>query len=104
MNDLDFWRKAFVLTAATGQTLFLVLYVFFPWWKSFLGKALFYKAIVFAALLNIATVGFVFDWTFEDATIVVLYGLVATGIWAQNIAFLKVRAEGRQNHLGEEHE
>lgn len=102
MGDLDTWRRINVILAAIGQTVFVTLYLFFPWWKSFLGRALFYKAVVFALLLNVATVGFIFDWPFEDGAIVALYGLVATGIWAQNVAFIKVRAQGRQNKLGEE--
>jgi len=102
VGDLDLWRRITVIAAATGQTVFIALYLLFPWWKSFLGRALFYKAIVFGLLLNVATVGFAFDWPMEDWTIVFLYGLVASGIWGQNVAFVKVRAQGRQHNLGDE--
>jgi hypothetical protein len=105
MTDLDFWWRTNTIIAAIaaiGQTVFILLYLFFPWYKSFLGRALFYKAIVLGLLLNVVAVGIAFNWPFEDESIIVLMGLVSTGIWAQNAAFIKVRAQGRQHDLGDE--
>ena len=102
MWDTDLWWRINSVFAATGQTVFILLYLLFPWWKSFLGRALFYKAIVFGLLLNVVMVGLAFDWPFEAEVIVMLMGLVGTGIWAQNVAFIKVRAQGRQHNLGDE--
>lgn len=86
-NDLDTWRMLIIALAAVGQTLFVILYTTFPWYRTFLGRALFIKATTFMLLLNTAALGRIWDWPHEDAIIVALYGLTAFGIWAQFVAF-----------------
>lgn len=90
-HDMNFWRTVTIITAAIGQTLFVALYLTWPWWKEFLGRALFTKAVSLGALLDVAVIGRLTDWPKEDFTFVTLYGLVALGIWIQLIAFLRVR-------------
>lgn len=91
MYSIDFWRTVTITGAALGQTLFVVLYLTFPWWKTFLGRALFLKAVTFCVLLDVAVAGRVWDWPGEDATFVCLYGAVALGVWAQFAAFLRTK-------------
>lgn len=99
LYDVEFWRTVWILTAAVGQTLFVLLYATFPWWANFLGRALFFKAIAFALLVDVAVAGRVLDWRYEDATFVILYGVLATGIWVQCLAFFRVRLEGRHDSV-----
>lgn len=101
---IDFWRTTAIISAAIGQTLFILLYVTFPWWRTFLGRALFYKALSFGVLLDVAVMGRMFDWKYEDATFVCLYFLLSTGIWVQFGAFIRVKATGRRIEMRTGHE
>lgn len=96
-RDLGFWNMAGVVLAATGQTLFVLLYLTFPWWRNFLGRALFGKALVLAIVLDLVIVGRLFDWPHERLHFVILTWVLVIGIWAQTIAFFRVRLAGRQN-------
>lgn len=89
------WRSIALVSMALGQTIFAVLYVTWPWWKNFLGQALFFKAISFGVLLDALLVGRMYDWPYEDATFTVLYYVVAVAIWWQVFAFLRVRYNAR---------
>lgn len=96
-------RTIALITAAIGQTLFVLLYATFPWWDNFVGRALFLKAISLAALLDVLMLGRKFDWPYEDVTFVVLYLFMTAGIWWQFVAFLRVRlgsAEKQQTGVG----
>lgn len=95
--SLEFWRTLGIIVAATGQTAFVLLYTTYPWWQRFLGRALFFKAMAFALLVDIAVAGRIWDWKYEDATFVILYWLLAFGIWVQFFAFLRVKLEHREN-------
>jgi len=97
--SIDFWRTTGLLTAATGQTAFVILYATFPWWKKFLGRALFFKAVALGTLADVAILGRIFDWKYEDQTFVILYWLLALGVWAQFLAFLRVRLQHRQQQV-----
>lgn len=87
IEDIQMWRAALIALAATGQTLFVLLYMTFPWYRTFLGRALFIKALTFMLLLDVAAVGRIWDWPHEEIWILALYGLTAFGIWAQFTAF-----------------
>lgn len=93
--DLELWRTILIVFAAVGQTLFVSFYLTLPWWRTFLGRALFVKATSLVLLLDIAVVGRTIDWTHEDLTFVILYGLMGLGIWTQLVAFVK---QGRGRH------
>lgn len=101
MPGVDFWRAFAILVAALGQLGFVLLYLSFPWWASFLGRSLFFMAASFALLLVVASAGIVWNWKGEDDTIVSLYCLVAVGIWYQLLAFLRVRLHKGNNDLQE---
>lgn len=97
MGSIEFWRTAGIISTAIGQTAFALLYMTFPWWKSFLGRALFFKAAAFMLLVDIAVVGRIYDWSFEEVTFIVLYWILAIGVWFQFFAFLRVRSHSRQD-------
>ena len=94
-QNLDFWRGVTLASAAVGQTFFVALYLTFPWWTTFLGRALFYKAVILMILADLAITARVFDFLNVDALFVIVYGLLASGIWFQFFAFLKVKRAGR---------
>lgn len=94
--SIDFWRTTALASAAIGQTLFVLLYMTFPWWKNFLGRALFFKALALGLLTDVAICGRVWDWDTEEQTFVTLYCVLAIGIWFQFFAFLRVRLRHRQ--------
>jgi len=97
LHSIEFWRTAGILFAAVGQTLFALLYVTFPWWKNFLGRALFFKAVVFMVLVDVAVAGRIWDWPHEDAIFVGLYWVLGLGIWVQVAAFARVKWQRRED-------
>lgn len=93
IHDIDTWRTIALGFAALGQTAFALLYMTFPWWRTFLGRALFYKALMLSILLDVIWLGRTFDFGWNDKVFVPLYGLLALGVWAQFLAFLKVKKQ-----------
>lgn len=105
--SIEFWRTSGIIVTAIGQTAFVALYITWPWWTRFLGRALFFKALAFALLVDIAVCGRIWDWAHEDATFVVLYWLLGLGVWVQFFAFLKIKLQHRDvsgNHAGRQYE
>lgn len=98
-GDMDFWRTAGLLSAAVGQTAFVLLYATFPWWKKFMGRALFFKALALGVLADVAVIGRVWDWPYEEQTFIVLYWMLAIGVWFQFFAFAWVRVHRRQDSV-----
>lgn len=99
-QDLDFWRTAALAFAAVGQTVFVIQYLLaFPWYKSFLGRALFSKAVVLAFVMDFFIVGRFFGFSRNDYAYATLYLMLGLAIWAQTIAFFRVRLAGRQNEV-----
>lgn len=88
------WYTTIAVVASVGQTLFVLLYMTFPWYRTFLGRALFIKALTLTLLLDVALAGTLWDWPHEEIWIVSLYGFTAFGIWAQLTAFLIHRFTG----------
>lgn len=95
MEDLDAARTTAIAVAAVGQTLFVLVYLTFPWWRSFLGRALFFKALAFALLLDFGMLArMTTEWVHEDQIFITLYALFAVGVWGQLFAFLRTRTRG----------
>lgn len=91
-HDLDFWRTVTIVAAAAGQTTFVLFYLTFPWWKHFLGRALFGKAVTLMVLVDFAALSRLFEFNGIDVVFVCLYGLLAAGIWVQTLAFMRAKA------------
>lgn len=101
MMNLEWWYTATIAFAAVGQTLFVLLYLRFPWYESVLGRALFTKALVFALLIDLAVVGHVWDWNHGQVWTVGMYGLAALSIWIQLTVFIWVVSQGSHETVGE---
>lgn len=103
MPDLETWYRITLHSMALGQSLFVVLYMTFPWYRTFLGRALFYKAFMLAVMIDLGLIAtmepLLLPW---DHVFVILYALLATGIWFQFFAFLRARADGRKRKDGEQ--
>lgn len=91
-NDFEQWRTFFLGLSGLGSTLFVLLYLtFYKWWKKFLGRALFFKALILAIFLDCATISRIMGWSGNDKFWLTLYALFAFGIWWQFVAFLRVK-------------
>lgn len=96
--DFVFWRTFILSGAALGQTLFVMLYVTFPWWHSFLGRALFLSALTLAVLLDALVVSRWLGLGRNDALFIVLDAAMAAGVWAQLFAFSTImRTSNRED-------
>lgn len=93
-TDIETWRTVFLFLAALGQTCFVVLYMTFPWWASFFGRALFYKALILGIFLDAIWLSRTFGFNNVDELYVVLYGLLTLGIWWQFLAFIRTKRRG----------
>lgn len=91
MPDLETWRTITLASAALGQSCFVLLYVNFPWWRTFLGRALFYKALILGVFTDSIFLSRLFNWGANDTFFITLYGLLGIGIWWQVVAFLRVK-------------
>lgn len=97
MPDLDTWRTINLGIAALGQTAFVLLYLTFPWYKTFLGRALFFKAVTLGVLVDFVWIARYYKFGYFDILFVWMYGVLAVAIWFQFLAFLRVKREGREN-------
>lgn len=90
-------RTLALTVVALGQTLFVILYLTFPWYRTFLGKALFFKAAILATLVDLGLVARTFpdllDWS---EVFIGLYFLLGFGVWFQLLAFLRVRIDAKR--------
>lgn len=89
------WTLYLTIWGATAQTLFILIYAFRPWWRAFVGQALFTKSLALAVLLDIAVVNKALDYRHEDLVFDVLYAGVVGGITFQLVALI---VEGRSDH------
>lgn len=97
--DLEQVRVYLLGAAAALQTAFVLLYLTFPWYSTFLGRALFGKALVLAVILDAFIIARLFGMSNVDLLFTVLYGGLVLGIGAQLVAFFKVKTEGRADEV-----
>jgi hypothetical protein len=93
MNSM-FWARAAVVAMAVGQTAFVLLYGTAPWWRDFVGRALFAKSLALAVLVDAAVVALFLPVPAWFA--VAVYWLVAAGIWWQLGALVRQRLSRRR--------
>lgn len=93
--DLNYLRTVALTVAAVVQTAFVLFYTTFPWWQTFLGRALYGKAVVLMLIVDFACLSRWFDFGANDRIFVVLYAALSVGIVWQFIAFVRVRLQGR---------
>lgn len=95
-----------ILLSAPGQVIFFTWYALAaPWWRSWLGRALFTHGLSLALVLSLVDLAFLLGWAVPLWLITVTYGLVFLGIWAQLAAFAVIRfsTEGRAEKAGAWH-
>lgn len=86
---MDHWKATAFVLAAVGQNIFILLYMTFPWYRTFLGRALFIKALTLGFLVNAAVASVIWEWPNHDYVMFTAYTVTALGIWAQLIAFIR---------------
>ena len=93
MNEIDVWRNLPIVASAIPQTLFALIYSLpmlgaGEWWRTFVGRALFFKSLTLAALVDFVTLAIVtravrgatWNWSVTEYTIE--DRVVITGYWA----------------------
>lgn len=88
LSDINTWRTIALILASLGQTAFVLLYFFYPWWKTFLGRALFGKSIALVVIMDFAALSRIFKFGHDDIAFTILYALLAIGVWFQFVAFV----------------
>lgn len=91
MPDTDFWRTGGLGLAVLGQFGFILLYASFPWWRTFLGKALFFKASTLGSICVVALLSRLDLLTYPDQTFTAMYWLLAVGVWAEFLALMRTK-------------
>lgn len=104
MWDTDTWRTITLGVTASAQTVFVSLYLTFPWWRNFLGRALFGKAVMLALFINFAFAARVFGFGDHDVPFIILYLLLAAGVILEVVAFIKVMLSGKRKDWAQETE
>ena len=98
LHDINTWRTVTLSVAALFQTLFVLFYATMPWWKTYLGRALFYKALMLGVIVDFVLASRIWDFGGEDAVFVILYGALASGITWQFLAFIRVKRDAARDH------
>lgn len=96
---LDVLRTVALSVAAVVQTAFVLFYSTFPWWQTFLGRALYLKAVTLMAIVDFACLSRWFDFGANDSIFVILYATLTVGIVVQFIAFVRVKIRGRASEV-----
>lgn len=97
--DLNYLRTVALTVAAVVQTSFVLFYSTFPWWQTFLGRALYGKAVVLMLIVDFACLSRWYDFGANDRIFVVLYAALSVGILWQFVAFIRVRLSGRTDRV-----
>lgn len=97
--DWNSARTVALITCAVTQTAFVVFYLTFPWFRSFLGRALFSKALALMVIVDFAALSRYFEFGDNDKMFTVLYWCLTLGVIAQFRAFIRVKREGREHEV-----
>lgn len=96
---MEHLRTISLTVAAVTQTLFVLFYITFPWFKTFLGRALFGKAVALMLIVDFAALSRWYDFGNNDQIFVVLYATLSASMVGQFAAFIRVKLEGRSNEV-----
>lgn len=101
--DVDFWRFTIVGGAAVGQTLFMLFFVFAPWWRGHVGRSLFIVNLTLCVLIDTVAYRVFFANDFNAKITLVTYGLVSIAIWYQffTLCIERVKAAKRRRSKDE---
>lgn len=81
-----------MLVAFIGQGAFVTMYATFPWWKSKLGRVLFFSEVALAAALAAALIrtGLV-DSVIGYKISTVIFVIFGVSVWTQALALAQIR-------------
>lgn len=97
---METWRYVVVVGAAIGQFLFIVLYMTAPWWRTYVGVALFMKSLSLGILVVTLAVTIIRHDRLPEKVTLILYALVAISIWYQFFALVRRRFIDRKKNEG----
>ena len=86
---LELIDYAVIWAAGVAQTVFVVLYGTVPWYRNFIGRALFYKSLTLAVFIDHALFDFYVDYAHEDAVETFIHLAVAAAIVYQCYALIR---------------
>lgn len=94
------FRGAGIITCFVGQTVFIAMYATVPWWRNYIGQALFLKSLSFWLLTLAASFGVAFNYKYEDEVLIALYWVVAATAWYQAASITRQRREAFRQEMG----
>lgn len=84
MNDSSTTAVVLVLLAAIGQTMFVALWIFQGWWRTWIGRALMVKSVAWMVYIDAAIIS---AWaTFSQRLWEALFAGIVLGIYSQLVA------------------
>lgn len=91
-----------VFVWGVAQTMFVGLWTASPWWRTYVGRAMFIKSLSIALLLDAEITAYLWPYAYSDEvkTVVIVLGMAAS-IW-QLFAFVKQKSneKTRKDHDG----
>lgn len=88
-----------VAGVAIGQSLFVVVYLFQPWWQSQVGRAVFIDKLSMAIFVDALCFRVIFPDLVSRNVAIILYAVVMLAIWYQLITLVRVRLKARKNEV-----
>jgi len=87
-----------LLFAFVGQIVFVGMYATFPWWKSRIGRVLFFNAsalalALFAALVRIRFVDSELGYRMST----VIFGIFGVAVWVQAATLIHLRTRAKKD-------
>jgi hypothetical protein len=87
-ETIIFWYTFALWCVAIPATIFPLLYtIWFRWWDSMLGRALFTKSVALAIVVDLSLGGVVWQWYYPRLSIGLLFALSAALVFQQYAMF-----------------
>lgn len=98
MTD-ELWRLIVIFGAALGQTLFIMVYAFTPWWRGHVGRAVFLANFTLCILIDTIAIRVFVNNHGTDVFALVAYSAVAVAIWYQLGVLIRTRLKAKKNEV-----
>lgn len=79
-----------VAVAAVGQTLFVIIYLFRPWWRSLVGRAVFFDKLTMALFIDAICLRVLFPGIVSREVAITFYAIAAVAIWFQLFTLIRI--------------
>lgn len=99
--NADLLAVVLILAAAPPATLFPLLYgLTAPWWRAWIGRALFASSLGLGLLIDISLLYKVFgdNYALRDVVRLSVYFIIVCGAWLTFTAWIIERRDARRNH------